>query len=161
MSEVKCLSAENSQEWVWRCKKGCSRRVLQRERKGVVPISPMLLSRSDRHYLPSFSSDNDAPENIVQKEMAKSTWISVSVGDERKREVMLELLIFLWQQESLQHCFSNNCSTRKRDARDVLSGILEYGVHSGRTERAVTEMRTSPESSQRNGRDDMGPQEVG
>lgn len=60
VSELIRLSVETVRECAGQYGRGCRRFALQREGKGVVSISCMVVERSGRHYLPFFSTEGAA-----------------------------------------------------------------------------------------------------
>lgn len=51
------------------------------------PVLSMIVTRSKRHYRPSFCMEGVAMEEIALEEIATDNWSSVLVEEERKREV--------------------------------------------------------------------------
>lgn len=78
-SELRHFSAENLQERAGRREEECSRFAVQRERRSLIPILSMIVARSGMYYLPSFSTEVAALENVVLKEMATESWNFVFV----------------------------------------------------------------------------------
>lgn len=69
MAELKHCILESIQECTGWCEKESSGFAVLKERKGVVPIHRMIVARSGRHYLPSFSTAGAALEKILMKDM--------------------------------------------------------------------------------------------
>lgn len=57
------------------------------------------------------------------KEMETENCTSVSVSGKRKPEFVLKLCNPRWLRNRLERFFSHNCTTRKRDVRDMWFGM--------------------------------------
>lgn len=67
MSELQSVIVKNVRERAGRCEEGSSRFVLQKGGENVIAILPIVVGRSGRHYLPSFSTEGAVLDKIMFK----------------------------------------------------------------------------------------------
>lgn len=91
MSEPENFIVENIREWTGRCEERYSRVALQREGKDPAQILPIVVTKSSRHFLPSFLTEGAALKKIAREEMRTESWNSVFFGEGKKPEVVIML----------------------------------------------------------------------
>lgn len=124
--ELKYASVETIWAWARWCEEGCSSYALLREGNGVVTIPSMKQTRSESHFLPSFSTEGAEPEKTVTKDLATEYSSSVFVGDVRKLELLLKLCDHWWLRDRLEKGIFRHLQYEQRTARDTLFEMVEY-----------------------------------
>lgn len=84
----------------------------------MVPIPPMVMARSGKHYLPSCSTEGcDAVEDSVEKYGGGELEFCIA-RRVKKTEGVLKLCSHRWLQGRSNRCLLDYCSTRRGAGQD-------------------------------------------